>query len=61
MFPLTRRVPFAAVFGWLALASHPLLRLVMLIGVALATVVLIVLSVVAIVVDIVLTPIRLLL
>jgi hypothetical protein len=61
MFTLTRRVPFAAVFGWLALASHPLLRLLMFLVVVLATVVLAAVAVLSLVIDIVLTPFRLLL
>jgi hypothetical protein len=61
MFRLTRAVPFAAVFGWLTLTPHPLLRLLMVLVVALATVVLAVVAVVSFVLDIVLLPVRLLL
>jgi hypothetical protein len=58
---LTPRVPFAVVFGWLALSSHPLIKLILFLGVVLGTIVLVVVAVVALMVDVVTFPVRLLL
>jgi hypothetical protein len=61
MFEFTRRVPFGGVWGWHSGLGHPILKLFGLIVALAATVVLAALAVVAIVVDIVLLPFRLLL
>lgn len=61
VFHLTRRVPFAAVFGWMAVSRHPLLKLFLLVGVILGTIVLAVVAVVSLILDILLLPFRLLL
>ena len=61
MFAFTQRVPFGSVWGWHRGLGHPILKLFGLIVALLATVVLAVFAVVALVIDIILLPFRLLL
>jgi hypothetical protein len=61
MFTVTRRVPFGPLWGWHGSLGHPVLKLFGLIVALLATVVLAAVAVIAIIIDIVLLPFRLLL
>jgi hypothetical protein len=61
MFAFTQRVPFGPVWGWHRGLGHPILKLFGLIVALLATVLLVAVALVALVVDIVLLPFRLLL
>jgi hypothetical protein len=61
MFALTQRVPFGGVWGWHAGLGHPILKIFGLLVALVATVVLAAFALVAIVIDIILLPFRLLL
>ncbi len=61
MFGLTRSVPFGPVWGWHASLGHPILKLFGLVIAVLASVVLIAVALVALIIDIILLPFRLLL
>jgi hypothetical protein len=61
MFVFTRRVPFGGVWGWHAGLGHPILKLFGLLLALVATVVLAVFALLALVIDIILLPFRLLL
>ncbi len=61
MFALTQRVPFGGVWGWHSGLGHPILKLFGFLVAIVATVVLAALALVAIIVDIILLPFRLLL
>jgi hypothetical protein len=61
MFVMTRRVPFAGLWGWPGGLGHPILRLLGFLLAVVGTVVLVAVSVVFLILDIVLIPVRLLL
>jgi hypothetical protein len=61
MFGLTQRVPFGSVWGWHRGLGHPILKVFGLIVALFATVLLVAVALVALIVDIVLLPFRLLL
>jgi hypothetical protein len=61
MFALTQRVPFGGVWGWHSGLGHPILKLFGLLVAVVATVVLLAVAVIAIIIDIILLPFRLLL
>lgn len=58
---MTRRVPFAGLWGWPGGLGHPILRLLGFLLAVVGTVVLVAVSVVFLILDIVLIPVRLLL
>ena len=61
MFEFTRRVPFGGVWGWHRGLGHPILKLFGLLLALLATVVLAAFALLALIIDIILLPFRLLL
>ena len=61
MFVFTKKVPYGGVWGWHRSLGHPLLKLFGLLVALLATIALAVVSVIALVIDIILLPFRLLL
>jgi hypothetical protein len=61
MFFFTRRVPFGGVWGWHSGLGHPILKIFGLLVALVATVVLAAFALLALVIDIILLPFRLLL
>ena len=61
MFAFTQRVPFGSVWGWHSGLGHPILKLFGLLVAVVVTVLMLALALVALVVDIILLPFRLLL
>ena len=61
MLVLTRRVPFGSLWEWPGSLGHPILKLFGLIAALFMTVVLVALGVIALIIDIILLPFRLLL
>jgi hypothetical protein len=60
MFAFTQRVPFGGVWGWHRGLGHPILKVFGLIVALFLTVLLVAVALVALVIDIVLLPFRLL-
>jgi hypothetical protein len=61
VFAFTQRVPFGGVWGWHAGLGHPILKLFGLLVAVVATVVLAAFALIALIIDIILLPFRLLL
>jgi hypothetical protein len=61
MFAFTQRVPFGGVWGWHRGLGHPILKIFGLLVALVATVVLAAFAVLALIIDIILLPFRLLL